>query len=223
MSRIILTIAAAGMIAIVGATAAPAAQAASSLPGFEVYAAPDRAARKTARKRSASSVERRTTRTGQNGRTATREMRRDVDRDDQSVRTQRSATGPNGRTRSSDSTLRRTDDGYRRDTTVTGPEGRSATRNTDVSYDPETGLSRERVTTGPNGGVTTRNDNAQWDPETQTYTRQSNRVTADGREQSRDVTAQRTDTGATRTATTTRADGSEVTRTQEVVRDRNDD
>lgn len=250
MSRIILTIAAAGTLAIVGATAAPAAQAASSLPGFEVYAAPDRAARKTTRKRSASSVERRTTRTGQNGRTATREMRRDVDRDNQSVRTQRSATGPNGRSATSDATLQRTEDGFTRDmvatgpngrtatsnttqqrtedgftrnTTATGPNGRTATRDTDVSYDPETGLSRERVTTGPNGGVTTRSDNAQWDPDTQTWTRQGNRVTADGREQSVDVTARRTETGATRTATRTRADGSEVTRNQEIVREGSDD
>ena len=223
MSRIILSLATACTLAIVGASAAPAAEAATTLPGFEVYGAADRQARKTTRKRSGSSVERRTTRTGRDGRTATREMRRDVDRENRSVRTQRSATGPNGRTRSSDSTLARTDDGFARDTTVTGPGGRTATRNTDVSYDPETGLSRERVTTGPNGGQWTRNDNAQWDPETQTYTRQSSRVTADGREQAVDVTARRTDTGATRTATRTRADGSEVTRTQEYVREGRDD
>ena len=221
MNKSFLTLAAAGAVFVLVA-AAPQARAAST-PGFEVYAAADGPSRKTVRKRSGNTVERRTTRTGTNGRTATREMRRDVDRENQSVRTQRRATGPNGRTATSDSVLQRTDDGFTRDTVVTGPNGRTATRNSDVSYDPETGLSRERVTTGPNGGQWTRSDNAQWNPETRTWTRQGNRTTPDGREQSVDVTAQRTETGATRTATRTRADGTEITRTQEVVRTDGDD
>ena len=219
MSRILLTLTASTAVALAGIAAAPAANAAPTLPGFDIHAAADGPTRKTTRKRSRDRVEKRTTVTDKKGRTATREMRRDIDRENQSVRTQRRITGPNGRSATSDSTLQRTDDGFTRDTVVTGPRGGSASRTTDVSRDPETGLTRERVTTGPNGGEWTRSDNAQWDADTQTYTRQGSRTTPDGREQSVDVTAQRTDTGATRTATRTRADGTEVTRTQEIVRD----
>ncbi|MEO0615848.1 MAG: hypothetical protein AAFY69_06900 [Pseudomonadota bacterium] len=219
-SRFLL--AATGALILICAAAAPNTRAAS-IPGFEAYASADGPSRKTTRKRSGNTAERRTTRTGRNGNTATREARRTVDGDNQTVRTERRATGPNGRSATSDSTLSRTENGYNRDSTVTGPDGRTANRNTDVSYDSETGVTRDRVTTGPDGGEWTRNDNAQWDPDTQTYTRASNRTTPDGREQSVDVTAQRTDTGATRTSTQTRADGTEITRTQEVERKDGDD
>ncbi|MEM7805583.1 MAG: hypothetical protein AAF545_11710 [Pseudomonadota bacterium] len=222
MNKSRLFLAATGALVLICAAAAPNTQAAS-IPGFGVYASAGEPSRKTTRKRNGNTAERRTTRTGRNGNTATREARRTVDRDNQTVRTERRATGPNGRSATSDSTLSRTEDGYNRNTTVTGPEGRTAHRNTDVSYDPETGVTRDRVTTGPNGGEWTRNDNAQWDPDTQTYTRNSSRTTPDGREQSVDVTARRTETGATRSATRTRADGTEVTRTQEVERKDADD
>ena len=79
-------------------------------------------------------------------------------------------------------------------------------------------MTRQRVTTGPNGGERVRNDAIQRDAENGTFSRQSDRTLADGRTQSVDVSAQRTDNGATRTATLTRADGTQVTRSQEVER-----
>ncbi|MEM7613127.1 MAG: hypothetical protein AAF270_15695, partial [Pseudomonadota bacterium] len=108
-------------------------------------------------------------------------------------------------------------------TTAVGPNGGVATRDTSVNYDPATGVTRNQVTTRPNGDIVTRDGNAQWDPATQTYTRNGVRVGPDGQTQSADVTASRTDNGAQRTATRTRPDGSEVTRTQEVERDNGDD
>ncbi|MEL6869686.1 MAG: hypothetical protein AAFO81_07790 [Pseudomonadota bacterium] len=211
------SIAVASIALLVSLCVAPTAHA-SSVAGFDIYDAADTPTRRTTRKRDGNTTERRTTATDRQGRERTSERRRTVDRDNQSVRTEREVTGRNGRSASSDSTLQRTDDGFTRDTAATGPNGRTATRNSTVSADGEGGVTRQRVTTGPNGGERVRNDAIQRDAENGTFSRQSDRTLADGRTQSVDVSAQRTDNGATRTATLTRADGTQVTRSQEVER-----
>jgi hypothetical protein len=128
------------------------------------------------------------TRTGPNGRTATRDAVVTNDREAGTRTRNVDYTGPNGKTRSVDSVTTRTDDGLERSTTVTNADGKSATRDLDVSRNKETG----------------------------TVTREASYTTFDGKEGSMSDVIQRTDDGYTRDTTRTLPNGETHTRNVEV-------
>lgn len=116
-----------------------------------------------------------------------------------------SATGPRGSTRSFE-VQRSAEDGYQRSTTATGPQG--GTRNSSVSRDCEegAGCSRSVTHTGADGQSVTREQQITPDG-SGGYTRSSTSSTG----ASKEVTVQRTDDGATRSATRTGPGGRTVT------------
>lgn len=126
----------------------------------------------------------RTTWTGENGKTATRDATVVKDREAGTRTRDVTYTGPEGRTRTINDVTQRTENGHTRDTSVTDAEGRTATRAAVVTRDRENGTRTKDVT----------------------YTgREGQRATVD------DV-IQRTDTGYSRDTTVTGPNGETGTR-----------
>jgi hypothetical protein len=115
--------------------------------------------------------QRSTTATGPNGQTATRNAAGVYNADTKTWTRDASSVGPNGGTSSTSATVQRTDNGYTRDVSRTGPNGNTATRSVDVQK-TETGYTSDVVKTHPNGNTVTRNDSANYDPATGTLTQQ---------------------------------------------------
>jgi hypothetical protein len=101
-------------------------------------------------------------------------------------------TGFDGKARSVDRVSTKTDDGYTRETTATGANGQTATRNLDVSRNPETG----------------------------TIHREANYSTSSGRTGSTSDVIQRTEDGYSRDTTHTTPDGRSHTRSVDVSCDK---
>jgi len=101
-------------------------------------------------------------------------------------------TGFDGKDRSVDRASTKTDDGYTRTTTATGADGQTATRNLDVSRNPETG----------------------------TINREANYSTSGGRSGSTSDVIQRTEDGYSRNTTHTTPNGESHTRSVDVSCDK---
>jgi hypothetical protein len=101
--------------------------AASALTVISIFALAESSTAYAGRPRAGHSTHRTVTRTGAEGRTATRSTNKTI-----------------------------TENGYDRSSTATGPNGKTATRNATGTYNPETKTwTRDVVKTGPNGATST--------------------------------------------------------------------
>jgi len=90
--------------------------------------------------------------TGSGGKTATRTQTGNYDPATKTWTRDANSVGPNGKTAATEAVVQKTDNGYTRDVTRTGPNGKSVTTQGSASYDASTGtLTQERTKTGPNG------------------------------------------------------------------------
>ena len=101
----------------------------------------------------------RSTRTGENGKTATRDANVVNDREAGTRTRDVTYTGSEGKTRTVNDVTQRTEDGHTRTTTVTDAQGRTATRAAEVTRDESDHTSTRVVTyTGRDGQETVVND-----------------------------------------------------------------
>ena len=100
--------------------------------------------------------QRSSTATGPNGKTATRNATGAYNPETKTWTRDASSVGPNGGVSSTNATVQKTDTGYTRDVVKTGPNGNTVTKNASSSYDASTGtLTQQRTIIGPNGATST--------------------------------------------------------------------
>ena len=114
--------------------------------------------------------ERQVTRTGPNGQSAQRLTSRQ--RTGDTFTRNRTTTGPRGNTSSTNATTTRTDDGATRSVTHTGVKGGETQVNSSIARTDD-GYVKERSITGPNGNTATRSSDVSYDPATRTLDRNS--------------------------------------------------
>lgn len=179
--------AASALLIVFTATASDAA----ARDGAKARAAkPDRAnasyTRTTVRQRTQNGHTRSDTIVGANGRTATRDVVVENDRD-AGVRTRNvDYVGPNGKTASVDRTTTRTENGFTRSTVATNRQGETATRDMTLERDKEAGT----VTRTANYTTFNGKDGSMTDVRTRTedgYTRETTRNLPNGNVQTRSV------------------------------------
>jgi hypothetical protein len=181
-----------GLTMLLGAGATASARDAQRQRGAHPPRATQPHTRTTERQRTENGHKRTDTRTGADGRTATRDEVVTNDRDAGTRTRNVDYTGPNGGTTSVDSVRTKTEDGFTRATTITNPQGETAARDLTVSRDPEAG----------------------------TVTREANYTTFDGREGAMSDVIQRTNDGFARDTARTLPNGTTHTRAVDVSCDK---
>lgn len=86
--------------------------------------------------REGNTFNRQTTHTGPGGQTVTRHTSSTYDPATQTWNKQVQTTGPNGQTVNKSVSAQKTENGYQRQATTTGPDGQTVTRQTEAYYDP---------------------------------------------------------------------------------------